>query len=428
MCLVALIFSSASHAQQSFKIAKIEFEGLNRLSPDDTLATTGLKIGDVFNEAATDAAAQRLIDSGLFKNVGYKTTTVKDQMTIIFRVEEAKITNSRVIFDNFIWFTDTELIAAIQIEIPSFNGSAPDQGDLVERITKALQRFLHEHKIEATVNYMVSQDSLYSSTIEHVFSVTGVPMPICSLHFTGANTVSDSKLLEASKPLVGSDYSHKFVSLFATNSLLPLYRERGLLKATFAPPTAKPMESANCISGVDLTLGVDEGAVYKWNKAEWAGVNAVTGAELDKVIELVKGQTANGLLIDKIPGQASAVYGRKGYLMTRMRRQPEFDDDTKTVSFKFDVVEGPQFHMGNLVLKGFPADAKKTIEDSWKLKQGEVFDEGYFREFTNKPLNEILKPIYFERRAQNKPSPNVRSSTSLNKPTLTVDVVFELVN
>jgi len=428
LCVLAFLLCSTSNAQQTFKIAKIEFEGLNRMSVEETLATTGLKVGDVFNEAAADAAAQRLIDSGLFKNVGYKTSTTKDQLTIIFRVEEAKITSSRVIFDNFIWFTDTELIAAVQREIPSFDGSAPDNGDTIERVTKALQRFLHENKIEATVNYMASQDSLNSTTQEHVFSVTGVPMPICSIHFTGTRNVADSKLLEATKPLVGADYSLKFVSAFASNTLLPMYREQGLLKAAFAPPSAKPIETQNCISGVDLMLVVDEGAIYKWTRAEWSGNKALTLPELDTAIAMTAGQPANGIKIDKIPSLVKTAYGRKGFLAVRARTQPVFDDAAQAVSYKIDIVEGPQYRMGKLILKGFPPDASKTIEEKWKLKASDVFDESYVHEFTNKSLREILRPLYFERRAQNKPAPNVKSSTSPNKTTLTVDVVFELAN
>ena len=426
--ILCFVLSLTIVAQQTFKIAKIEFEGLNRQSAEEALATTGLKIGDLFNEASADAAAQRLIDSGLFKNVGYKTTVIKDQMTIVFRVEEAKVTSSRVVFDNFIWFTDAELIAAVQREIPSFNGSAPDNGDVVERVTKALQRFLHENKIEATVNYMASQDSLYSTIQEHVFSVVGVPMPICSIHYTGASNVDESKLVEASKPLFGNDYSNKFVTVFAASTLLPIYRQQGLLKAAFAPPTAKVEESATCKFGVDLTMGVDEGVVYKWHKADWSGISALTAAELDTAIDMTPGQTADGLKIDKMPTLIQGAYGRKGYLTVRARPQPQFDDGAKTVSYKIDVVEGPQFRMGKLMLKGLPVDASQAIEDKWKLKTGDVFDEGYFREFAKTSLSEILRPIYFERRAQSKAAPNVKTATTPNRTNLTVDVTIELTN
>ncbi|HEU4479431.1 MAG TPA: hypothetical protein VFR80_13010, partial [Pyrinomonadaceae bacterium] len=53
LILLILVFPVA--AQQSFKIAKIDFEGLNRVSADEMLATTGLKIGDSFSVESLDA-------------------------------------------------------------------------------------------------------------------------------------------------------------------------------------------------------------------------------------------------------------------------------------------------------------------------------------------------------------------------------------
>src|SRR5215471_13291938 len=101
--LASLIFafSFQTLAQQNFKIAKIEFEGLNQLSADELITTTDLKVGQQFELSALDAAAQRLMDSGLFKNVAYRTKPNRDQITITFVVEEAKVGASRVIFDNF---------------------------------------------------------------------------------------------------------------------------------------------------------------------------------------------------------------------------------------------------------------------------------------------------------------------------------------
>ena len=197
--IVAMPLTVGAH--QNFTIQKIEFEGLKRLTPEDVIETTGLKVGDRFALSSLDAAAQKLMDSGQFNKVAYKTRAANQQMTITFLVEEASITTSRVVFDNFIWFSDTELIAAVKRDLPSFTGTAPDTGDTTERIVKALQRFLHENKIEATVTYMVSQDSVGSQVQEHVFSVNGVPMPICSLHFPGAKNIEETKLIEGAKEL-----------------------------------------------------------------------------------------------------------------------------------------------------------------------------------------------------------------------------------
>jgi outer membrane protein insertion porin family len=426
--LVLFVLVLPATAQQNFTIAKIEFEGLNRFSVEETIATSALKIGQPFVLSELDAAAQRLIDSGLFKNVAYKTRANKDQITITFQVEEAKGGSSRVIFDNFIWFGDTELIAAVRREVPSFSGTAPDNGDTTQRIIKALQRFLHEHQIEATVTHMVSQDSPGSPIQEHVFTVTGIPMPVCTLHFPGAKNVSEAKLIESSKPLVGNDYSSKFVSLFSVNSLFPIYRELGQLKAAFSPPSAKPEASATCKSGVELTIPVDEGYIYKWNKAEWTGNKTLTSQELDALLGMQSGQPANGLKLDKATREIQKAYGRKGFLFARLRSIPEFDDQNQTVVYRTDIVEGPQFRMGRLITSGFSDAETKQLQTRWELKPGDIFDQEYSLEFSKRQMGEILRDNFLQRRAQGKPAPNLKWGRKIDRNALTVDVTLELTN
>ena len=415
-------------AQQNFRIAKIEFEGLQRFSLDEMILKTELKAGQQFDLTALDAAAQRLMDSGFFKNVAYRTKPNRDQITITFVVEEAKVTTSRVVFDNFIWFSDNELIAAVQREVPSFTGMAPDNGDTVERITKALQRFLHEKQIEATVSYMASQDSIGGASQEHIFSVIGIPMPICTLHFPGAKNISEATLIENSKSLIGTDYSNKFANLHSMANLFPLYREVGQWKAAFSPPLAKPEATATCKSGVELTIPVDEGLVYKWNKAEWSGINALTVQELDTVLDMSPGKPANGVKIDKAQKEIPKAYGRKGYLQARMRAIPDFDDNNLTVSLKIDVREGPQFKMGRLVTKGFQDSVGKLVTEKWALKPGAIYDSGYIEQFSKKEMSEILRGMFMERRAQGKPAPKLKWDSTPDRTALTVDVVVELTN
>lgn len=428
--LLFVLLMTASHAtaQQNFKIHKIHFEGLDRLSTEEMINTTGLKIGEPFSLPALDAAAQRLVNSGLFKNVAYRTRASKDQITITFQVEEARVSSSRVIFDNFIWFTDPELIGAVQRDLPSFSGTAPDNGDTVQRIVKALQRFLHEHKIEATVTHMVSQDSPESPIQEHVFTVNDVPMPICSIHFPGAKNIAEEKLIESSKALRGNEYSRKFVSLFAVNNLIPLYRELGQLKAAFSPPLPKPEATATCKSGVDLTIPVDEGYVYKWDRAEWTGNKALTAQELNALLGMQAGQPANGVKLDQASAGVQKAYGRKGFVLVKVKSTPEFEEQTQRVVYRMDVVEGPQFRMGRLSTRGFSETETKQINARWELKTGEIFDQGYSMEFSKKDLGEILSDKTLQRRAQGKPAPNVKWGSRIDRQTLTVDVTLELTN
>lgn len=426
--VLTLLGGQICRGQEAFKIAKIEVEGLTRVSSEELIASTELKIGQPFDIAALDAAAQRLIDTGMFKNVAYSTRANRDQITITFRVEEARVGSSRVVFDNFIWFSDAELITAIRQDVPNFTGTAPDSGDMVERIRKSLQRFLLENKIEANVSHMVSQDAPGSPVQEHVFSVADLNMPICTLHFPGANAVAESKLIASASSLLGNEYSNKFVSLFTGKNLVAVYRELGHLKVAFAPPTAKPESSANCKSGVDLTIPVDEGQVYKWNKAEWTGIQSLNATELDAILDMKSGQPVNGPKLDKATTQLQKAYGRKGYLQVRVRGVPEFDDNSATVLYKFDVFEGPQFRMGQLITKGFPEREAKMLRDRWELKPGDVFDDNYAGEFSKKHIGTILRGTFDDRRAQNRPPPKLDWRTHLNREKLTVDLSVELTN
>lgn len=426
--LILLLLTLPVAAQQNFKIAKIEFEGLNRLSPEDMVGTTGLKIGDSFSLSALDAAAQRLIDSGNFKNVAYRTRPSKDEITITFKVEELMGASSRVVFDNFIWFTDAELMGAVKRDLPSFNGTAPDSGDTIDRINRALRTFLHENKIEATVTHMVSQDRPGSPIQEHVFSVTGVPMPVCTIHFPGASNISEDKLRDRSKELKASEYSRVFVSLFTENNLIPLYREVGQLKAAFSPPLAKPENTANCKSGVELTIPVDEGLIYKWNKAEWTGNQAIAAQELDGLLGMRAGQPANGVKLDQASREIKKAYGRKGFLVLKLNSVPEFDDQAQSVVYRMSVVEGPQFRMGRLSTQGFSESEANRINEKWELKAGEIFDDGYWEEFAKKNLSDVLRAQFMQRRAQNKPPPNVNAKVKIDRQALTADVTIELTN
>ena len=63
--LIIIAFAEGLAQQPGRKIAKIEIEGLVRLSADEVVATSGLKKGELFSIEGLDAAGQKLFDSGL---------------------------------------------------------------------------------------------------------------------------------------------------------------------------------------------------------------------------------------------------------------------------------------------------------------------------------------------------------------------------
>ena len=80
--------SALCQAQPQTILRKIEVLGLQRLSPDEVIQSTGLRVGEAISNGMIDAAAEKLLKSGLFRAVSYRVRTADNDLTVIFEVVE----------------------------------------------------------------------------------------------------------------------------------------------------------------------------------------------------------------------------------------------------------------------------------------------------------------------------------------------------
>src|SRR5580704_2980029 len=122
------------------KIASIEVSGSKKFTNAQVAQASGLKVGDVVGKEELQAAANRLAASGNFGEVSYRFTTDAAGIHLTFEVEETS--GVPVIFDNFPWFKDEELTAALRQKLGSFDGTAPPQGAQLDAIAEAIVNIL----------------------------------------------------------------------------------------------------------------------------------------------------------------------------------------------------------------------------------------------------------------------------------------------
>jgi outer membrane protein assembly factor BamA len=398
LCGVLSFVSLPTGAQQAppvgkMRLQKIEVSGLKRLSEEDVVARSGLETGQLVDVAALDAAAEQLLGTGLFTRLSYRYRTQGEAATVVFEVEEAKPeSNIPVVFDNFVWFSEEELARAVKTQLPSFDGTAPETDGAVASITRALAQLLRERKIPAQVEY-ISSASVAGTNAKHIFSASGVRIPICAVQYPGAAALAETELISNSKPVLNADYSQEFMQGFAEGTLKPLYRQRGHLRVNFKQPRATPAtETDKCKGGASVAVPVEEGAAYSWERAQWEGNAALSAAELDAAFGMKTGELADGLKIDKSLMAVAKAYGRRGYLLLRLKPDVEFADATRRVTYRVNVREGDQFRMGTLNIEGLPAADTNRLKAMWKLQAGDVYDAQYSEEFMRKALPLILRP------------------------------------
>jgi outer membrane protein assembly factor BamA len=427
MALLLLAPCALGQQQQppakAMRLSSIEVSGLQRITKEQAIAASGLQVGQQIDVAMLDAAAQRLASSGLFANISYRLRGTADKAIVTFEVEEPKGRGLPVVFDNFVWFTEGEIIDAVRRELPTFDGTALESSTVLGSITRALQQLLTERKIQGQVDYTPSAD-LAGGNAKHVFSVKGANAKICAVRFPGATNVQESELAKHAKPLMASDYSQEFVSAFAVANLIPVYRERGHLLALFSQPAARLAvdSDAGCKDGVVITLPVSEGIAYFWDKAQWAGNDSYTAQELEAALGMKAGELANGLKIDNGLQTVLKTYGRKGFLWARSKPEPTFDDVNKRVAYRINITEGPQFRMGTLKITGLNDDVILNLRHRWKLREGDVYDNSYLESFSKKDVREVLDSALREGRIPPGSKLKMDSSVNLNNQTLTVDV------
>jgi outer membrane protein assembly factor BamA len=413
------LWPSAGYSQQAARLERIQFTGLKKLSAEQIVELSGLKIGQTIDAGVLDAAAARLLESGLFRRLGYTVHSPNGRATVTFAVEESAIMLP-VVFEDFVWFSDEEMVAAIRRDVPFFNGSAPATGDTTDKITNALQRLLNSRNITGHVE---SFANVTKDKLDLVFTVKGAKIPVCVVRFPGAAAIPEAQLMQASRPLLNIEYSRKDITAFVDARLTPLYRRLGHLRAEFQPLKFTLTNSPQCGGGVDVTVPVDEGLSYRWAKSVWDGNEKLTIEELATALGMNPGDLADGIKIDDGLKKVAEAYRRHGYLSATVKETVEYDDGNSGVIYRFSIVEGARSLMGKLIINGLPAAEEERLRSKWTLGSNAVYDQTYVDDFEQKDLREFIAGLA-QRPGSRRPKVEVKTKPDAQKQTVDVIISF----
>jgi outer membrane protein insertion porin family len=412
-----LVSGSPCRAQQQVTLRKVEFVGLKRLTPQQVIDASGLKVGDKVDRDRIDAAADKLLQSGLFRRLGYKLHTTGNEATVIFEVEES-VKGLPVVFENFVWFSEEEILAAIKADLPYYDGTSPAAGPTADKIAAALQKLLNRKNIPGRVE---SLPNVTKDRQELVFSVKGTRIPVCALHFPGASAIPEPELIKTSQPVLKTDYSKKDIDAFTASTLVPFYRHLGHLRAQFEPLTVTPTNSPQCAGGVEVTIPIEEGPRYQWAGSVWDGNDKLTVTELATALGMNPGELADGTRIENGLKKVREAYGHRGYLSAEVKESIELDDGASRVRYRFNIIEGPRYFMGKLIISGLPAEDAEQLKAQWTLGSNAVFDRSYIDDF-RQTLREFITKL--GQRSPRGTRVKVEVETKPNAQTQTVDVVI----
>lgn len=394
--IVALLLAGsscvfASQQQQtpgSGPIQTITVTGSTKYHSDQIVPITGLHVGQVITRQDIQNGANALADLGLFSNVKYNFFTGALGVQVTYEVADAPAVP--VFFDNFPWFTDDGLNAYIKTSVPLFDGATPKGGKFLDQISTALEQELQTRTITANVSHELTTLPWNDQQVM-LFRADGENLPaIQSVQFNDALANANRAIADRIGDLVGKPYSRMAVATFEFEQVRPVYLEHALLEVKFGDPV--PQVSGN---KVVVQAPIVPGPQFTWNGLTWEGNPAIGGTQLDSLVNVVPGAAANGMEIQGAWEKVKSAFENLGYLDVTVDAVPHFDDAAKQVSYDVKITQGPQYHMGKLVLSGLSVEGERRLREAWKIAPGAVFNDGAYQEFLDTGIKQAFAGLPF---------------------------------
>jgi outer membrane protein insertion porin family len=221
------------------------------------------------------------------------------------------------------------------------------------------------------------------------------------VEFTDALAKNDRGLRERISDLVGKPFSRSAVELFEFEQVRPIYLAHAFLRVKFGPVSAgftgnptKPLRDE-----VLVVAPIEPGPAYTFGGITWKGNSVISTDQLEKLVSLTPGQVANGNRIELTWEHVRDAYGKLGYLDANLAATPAYDDKTASVSYLVSIDEGPQYHMGDLVITGLSLEGERRIRNAWNIARGSVFDASAYEQFiaSGIPQAFVGLPVHYDK-------------------------------
>lgn len=395
LLLVLPALGQAPADSGSGKLVSVKVTGSARYRSEQIVPATGLTPGETVTKFDFQNGADRLAQLGSFASVQYRFASEDAGVIVEYQVTDAP--GLPVWFDNFPWFRDDELTAALKRAVPLFDGTTPERGSLLHEMSNALESLLETRGVHSSVSNSVVTAPVTDERVQQ-FHVENAGVNISSVEFSDALAQGDRGIHQRLSDVVGQPYSRTLVELFEFEQVRPVYLSHAFLRVRFGPPSARITGSAGD-ARVTVVAPIEPGPAFTWGGVTWSGNTVVSSAELNGLVALKTGDPADGMKTEALWDAARETYSRRGYLDVNFTPAPHFDDNAKRVTYSAAVTEGPRYHMGRLVLTGLSIEGERRIRAAWAIAEGAVFDNSVYEQFVETGIKQAFSglPFHYEK-------------------------------
>lgn len=377
VCSKSFVFAQdASDWYYDKPIKAVLFEGLNTIKASEMEGITSSFIGRKFTDDSFADLINRVYALDCFEDITPQAVpgdADKSSVTILFIVVEYPVI-SKISFSGNKQVRNGELKEAISIkEKDVFN-----EGKILLDERAVRNSYLEKGFTNATVSssYEKKEDGIHV-----VFKIDeGKPTVISKIKFQG-NVVVAEKTLKKKLSLkeVGLIQKGAFQESMLEadkQAVLTYYKDRGyvdanvidVLKDTVFNEDKKRDE-------ITLTFVIQEGSQYNFGGVTFTGNRIFTTEQLMDLVKLKPGAVFNSTKFQESMTAVTDLYYENGYTANNFIPSVDKDTNTKTVSYKIDIIENPRSHIESIVIRGNAITKDYVIRREISFQEGDIFSK-----------------------------------------------------
>lgn len=357
--------------------------GNTEVSTTAILNVVRTREGEPFDPATVVEDYQRVYDMKRFANVEAKVEPTATGVVVAFIVTEQRLIDSIAIRGNY--RLDDRAIRNV-VDIAPGEAIDPFRIALARRGIESLYRQKNQPFVEVTVD-----EEALATRGELVFVVAEGPnVRIRNIDFPGATSFSEGRLKKQIQ-------SRTWIWIFRPGRFDPTIVEEDVgavrryyeQKGFFDARVGRKLVFSPDQTELQIEFVVDEGVRYRVDAVRFEGNERLTEPQLRAAISLVEGMAYDGEMVQRDIREIIRAYSPLGLIHDPESAEPDylriqprtvFRREAGAVELVYEISEGRQFNLGNIVVKGNSRTQDRVVLRELRTRPGERYNAAAVRE------------------------------------------------
>lgn len=365
----------------------VAHEGPGALDESSVMAYIGLKPGDTYTPGAISRDVHALQETKRFSHVYTRVERQPDGGVEVTYVVKNKPRLRYISVEGAEYVSNRRVRDLLELKV----GEIVDDVVLGVHAQKVYEFYRKRYFLDPRLTWEITENQETSTADVRITVHEGRRAGVWKVGFSGNDSVSRRALRKvmtqgAWRPWSWISKGNKFDPFDLDQDhekLRRVYMDQGYLDVVIGEPIIQKAHGKL----INITIPVEEGAVYHIRKVTVEGVALFSTEEINRVLKLRAGDVASMAAIETDRQNLRDFYGSRGYIRTGVQVQLDPDVDQSLVDLVFNVQEGKLSTIRDVGIRGNTRTKDKVIRRELVILPGDIYDEVRVRRSENRLRN-----------------------------------------